>query len=152
MASLLFRKLEGVQRGFLSERKGKVIPCRGAEDRKGTGINSGKSDTRKSGGWEYHKLSGEYGSVCKVEDSHKDQTDQCGWYVYNKECVSYTSNVCTETEWAVICLLLWLNALNICCLQRQTLTDARVLRKYIMTWSTKQYPVKAETVWDRDSP
>ena len=34
---------EGVQRGFLSERKGKVIPCRGAKDRKGSRTNSGKS-------------------------------------------------------------------------------------------------------------
>ena len=38
--------LEGVQREFLSERKGKVIPCRGTENRKGAGTNSGKSDTR----------------------------------------------------------------------------------------------------------
>ena len=28
------------------ERKGKVIPCRGAEDRKGAGTSSGKSGTR----------------------------------------------------------------------------------------------------------
>ena len=34
-------------RGFLSEtRKGKVIPCRGAEDRKRAGTNSGESGTR----------------------------------------------------------------------------------------------------------
>ena len=39
-------RCEGVQREFLSERKGKVIPCRGAEDRKGAGTNSGKSGTR----------------------------------------------------------------------------------------------------------
>ena len=31
--------LKGVQRGFLSKWKGKVIPCRGAEDRKGAGTN-----------------------------------------------------------------------------------------------------------------
>ena len=37
---------EGVQRGFLSDRKGKVIPCRGTENRKGAGTNSGKSDTK----------------------------------------------------------------------------------------------------------
>ena len=36
-------RFEGVQRGFPSERKGKVIPCRGAEDRKGAGTDSGKS-------------------------------------------------------------------------------------------------------------
>ena len=39
-------RFEGAQRGFLSERKGKVYPCRGAEDRKGAGTNSGKSGTR----------------------------------------------------------------------------------------------------------
>ena len=50
MTGLLFWKKtffevgsEGGQRGFLSERKGKVIPCRGTEDRKGTGTNSRKS-------------------------------------------------------------------------------------------------------------
>ena len=53
MAGLLFWKkkmswclTEGVQRGFLSERKGKVIYCRGAEDRKGAGTNSEESGTR----------------------------------------------------------------------------------------------------------
>ena len=30
----------------MSERKGKVIPCREAEDRKGVGTNSGKSCAR----------------------------------------------------------------------------------------------------------
>ena len=44
--SCLEFRFEGVQRGFLSERKGKVIPCRGAEDRKGAGTSSGKSGTR----------------------------------------------------------------------------------------------------------
>ena len=37
---------EVVQRGFLSVRKRKVIPYRGAEDEKDTETNSGKSDTR----------------------------------------------------------------------------------------------------------
>ena len=32
---------EWVQKGFLSERKGKVIPCRWTENRKGAGTNSG---------------------------------------------------------------------------------------------------------------
>ena len=31
---------------ILPERKGKVIQCRGAEDRKGAGTNSGNSGTR----------------------------------------------------------------------------------------------------------
>ena len=37
---------EGVQREFLSERKGTVIPCRVTEDRKGAGTNSGESGAR----------------------------------------------------------------------------------------------------------
>ena len=37
---------EGVQRGFLSERKGKDIPCREAEEDKSSGTESGKSGTR----------------------------------------------------------------------------------------------------------
>ena len=52
MAGLLFRKqkcfeirFEGVSRGFLSERKGKVIPCRWTEDRKGAGTSNGESGT-----------------------------------------------------------------------------------------------------------
>ena len=40
---------EGVLRGFLSERKGKVIPCRGPEDRKGAGSSSRKSGARTLG-------------------------------------------------------------------------------------------------------
>ena len=38
---------ERVQREVLSDRKGKVIPCGGTEDRKDTGTNSGKSGTRE---------------------------------------------------------------------------------------------------------
>ena len=33
-------RFEGVQGGFLSERKGQVIPCRASIDRKGAGTNS----------------------------------------------------------------------------------------------------------------
>ena len=36
--------------GFCRRGKGKVIPCRGSEDGKGTGINSGKSWYKESGG------------------------------------------------------------------------------------------------------
>ena len=38
--------LVGVQRGFLSEGKGKVIPCRRTENRNGAGTNSGESGAR----------------------------------------------------------------------------------------------------------
>ena len=36
----------GVHRGFQLVKRGKVIPRRGAKDRKGMGTNSGKSDLR----------------------------------------------------------------------------------------------------------
>ena len=35
-----------LQRGFLSKRKGKVIPCRWTKNRKGAGTNSGESGAR----------------------------------------------------------------------------------------------------------
>ena len=37
---------ESIWRGCLSDRKGKVIPCRWTKNRKGAGINSGESGTR----------------------------------------------------------------------------------------------------------
>ena len=37
---------EWVQRGLQSEKKGKVIPCRWTENRKGAGTNSGQSGAR----------------------------------------------------------------------------------------------------------
>ena len=40
-------EFEGDQRGFLLERKGKIIPRRGAEDGKDTVANSGRSDRKK---------------------------------------------------------------------------------------------------------
>ena len=33
----------------------------------------------------YQNLSGEYGRVCKVEDSHRDKTEQRPWYIYSRE-------------------------------------------------------------------
>ena len=39
-------RLDGVQRGFLSERKTKVIPCKWTKDRKGAGTNGEKSGRR----------------------------------------------------------------------------------------------------------
>ena len=43
--SVLRWDLKKFRKGSL-ERKGKVIPCKGTKDRKGTGTNSGKSGTR----------------------------------------------------------------------------------------------------------
>jgi len=44
----------------------------------------------ESGDWDYQKRSGEYGMVCKVEDSHRDKTEQCPWYSYSRESLSCT--------------------------------------------------------------
>ena len=33
---------------------------------------------------------GEYGRVCKVEDSHRDKTDQCEKYICSSECLCCT--------------------------------------------------------------
>ena len=49
------------QRGFLSERKGKVVPRRGTEGRKGAGLTN-QQWCQEYGGWEYQKQSGEYGT------------------------------------------------------------------------------------------
>ena len=44
----------------------------------------------ESGDWDYQKRSGEYGRVCKVEDSHRNKTEQCPWYSFSRECLSCT--------------------------------------------------------------
>ena len=63
----------------------------GDEDRKGEGTNSRKSGIyEESGGWENQKQSGEYVKVCKVEDSHRDKTERCAYYIYSWECLSRT--------------------------------------------------------------
>ena len=36
------------------------------------------------------KQSGEYGSVCKVEDSHRDKMEQRVWHIYSSQCLSCT--------------------------------------------------------------
>ena len=75
--------IEWVQRAFLSERKGKVILSR-------LGNQQRRVWCEESGGWEYQKTSGECGRVCKVEDTHRDKTEQCPWYIYSRECLSCT--------------------------------------------------------------
>jgi len=68
--------LNELTEGFLSERKGKVIPCRGTEDRKGSRTNRGKSGLRNLEA-EAQMQSGKYGRVYKFEDSHRDTVEQC---------------------------------------------------------------------------
>ena len=54
----------------------------------------------ESGGWECQKRSGEYGRVCKVEDSHRDKTEQCPWYIDSREWLSSTEFFCwTGSQW-----------------------------------------------------
>ena len=64
---------EGVQRGFLSERKGKVIPCRGAEDRKSAGTSSGKSSSKnlELEAESIRSRAETTGGCVKGEDSHR---------------------------------------------------------------------------------
>ena len=67
--------LNELTEGFLSERNGKVIPCRGTQDRKGSRTNSGKSGLRNLEA-EAQMQSGKYGRVYKFEDSHRDTVEQ----------------------------------------------------------------------------
>ena len=62
----LYVRSEGVERRLQFEKKGKVIPHRGAEDRKGTKTNSGKFDM-KSLEAEGIRTRAE----CKAEDRHR---------------------------------------------------------------------------------
>ena len=58
---------------------------------------------QRSGNWENQKRSGEYGRVCKVEDSHRYKTEQCPWYIYSRECLSCTEvGASGETETEVV--------------------------------------------------
>jgi len=41
----------------------------------------------ESGGWECQK---QCERVCKVKDSHKDNTEQCACYIYSRKCLSCT--------------------------------------------------------------
>ena len=58
------------ERVFVGEEE-EAHSCTGTEDRKG-----GRVWSEESGDREYQKQSGEYGRVCKVEDSHRDKTEQ----------------------------------------------------------------------------
>ena len=74
----------------------------------------------ESGGWEYQKWSREYGRVCKVEDSHRDKTEQCPWYIYFKLSVKFWGHfgLCEKCALTIVWwvlghwtkfLLLWLH-------------------------------------------
>ena len=58
--------------GFLLDRKGKVIPCRWTEHRKGAGTNSGESGAKNLEAESIRSRAESTGRVCKVEDSHGD--------------------------------------------------------------------------------
>ena len=61
--------------GFLSESKGKVIPCTMAENGNGAGTNSGKSGTRNLEAESIRSRAESTGGC--VEDSQRDKTEQC---------------------------------------------------------------------------
>ena len=58
--------------GFLSESKGKVIPCTMAENGNGAGTNSGKSGTRNVEAESITSRAESEGGMYKAEDSHRD--------------------------------------------------------------------------------
>ena len=73
---------------------------------------------KESGDWEYQKRSGEYGRVCKVEDSHRDKTEQCPWYSYSRESLSCTEffvglkasgNIETEVWYGQFYVYVWVS-------------------------------------------
>ena len=86
-------RFEWVHRGFLSERKGKVVPRRWTENRKGARTNSGESgasnleaESIRSGA---ESLFGKVQEgVVNCED--RDKAQQCPWYIYGRECLSCT--------------------------------------------------------------
>ena len=62
------------------ERKGKDIPGRGAESRKGSGTQSGKYGTRNLEAERIRRWAESTGGrMGKVEDSHRDKTGVTGW-------------------------------------------------------------------------
>ena len=60
-------RLEAVQRGFLSDRKGKVIPQRRSEDRRSAGTNSGQSGTRNLEAQSIKSRAGSTGGCVKLK-------------------------------------------------------------------------------------
>ena len=86
---------------------------RGTKNRKGARTNSTKPVTRNL---ECEKQSGEYGRVCKVEDSHRVKTEQCAWYIYSRLCLSSTEffvglgasrEIETGVMLSVLCFSVW---------------------------------------------
>ena len=68
-------RLECVQRGFLSERKGKSFHLQGPKSK----AREPTVESLVRGIWRLRVSEaerGEYGSVCKVEHSHRDVTEQ----------------------------------------------------------------------------
>ena len=53
---------------------------------------------KESGNWEYQKQSRQYGRVCKIEDSHRDKTEQCTFCIYNRQCQTQTKWSKTQTS------------------------------------------------------
>ena len=69
--------------------------------------NSGESGVRNLEA-ESIRSGVEYGRACKVENSHRDKTEQCQWYIYSRECLSCTKffvglEASGEIETEVLC-------------------------------------------------
>ena len=71
---------------------------------------------KESGGWEYQKWSGKSGRVCKVEDSHRDNTEfsRTVMYIFHS-FHGKSKNLCglghkQPTQWFLSCLGFWEDA------------------------------------------
>ena len=95
MTGLLFSKKkclgiwsEGVQRGFLSERKGKIIPYRGAANRKSAGTSKGKSSSKNLEAESIRSRAEATGGCVKGEDSHGGKMRDNAHGTFIAECLS----------------------------------------------------------------
>ena len=80
--------------------------CRWTENKKWRRNQQWRVWCEKSGIGEYQKQSGEYWRMCKVEDGHRDKTEQCPGYTYSSECLSCSGNRCRpETYPPALCSL-----------------------------------------------
>ena len=99
--SCLEFRFEGVQRGFLSERKGKVIPCRGAEDRKGAGTNRKKPDRRNLEAESIRSRAERTGRYVKLKTATETrQSSACGTFLLAESVYLLLKSLCgTGSQW-----------------------------------------------------
>ena len=80
-------RFEEVYGKFLSERKGKVIPCRGSEDRKGAGTNSGESGTMNQEAESIRSRAESTGGCVKLKTVTEIRRSSAARCSYSRECL-----------------------------------------------------------------